>query len=178
MAERSREIQLVRQVCFSHGKESGPWGTKIRALADVARELGWSVESIDYQGIDDPDARVRKLLDWGRSRSHPVVHVGSSMGGYVATAAAALHPARALFLLAPAFYVHDYEDRVPQSPNCPATIVHGWRDEVIPWESSVRFAARCYARLLLIDGDHRLTEALPEIAVFFREFLRELHDVE
>ena len=25
-------------VCFSHGQESGPWGTKIRALADVARD--------------------------------------------------------------------------------------------------------------------------------------------
>ncbi len=23
-------------VCFSHGKESGPWGTKIKALAGVA----------------------------------------------------------------------------------------------------------------------------------------------
>ena len=32
-------------VCFSHGQESGPWGTKIRELADVAREAP--------QGTDD-----------------------------------------------------------------------------------------------------------------------------
>jgi hypothetical protein len=44
-------------VCFSHGQESGPWGTKIRALADVAH----AVESLDYQGMADPQARARKL---------------------------------------------------------------------------------------------------------------------
>lgn len=168
----------MRQVCFSHGKESGPWGTKITALAAIARDLGWAVESIDYQGIDDPDDRVRKLLDWGRDQASPPVHVGSSMGGYVAAKTVARQQARGLFLLAPAFYVPGYEDEVPEPPSCPTTIVHGWRDEVIPWAGSVRFAARCNARLLLINGDHRLTAALPEIGVLFREFLRELNDVE
>jgi pimeloyl-ACP methyl ester carboxylesterase len=162
---------------FSHGKESGPWGTKIRALAEVARNLDWSVESLDYQGIDDPEARVGKLLDWCRGQTSPVVLVGSSMGGHVAAVAATRWPAVALFLLAPAFYVPGYEDRVPEPPKCPIAIVHGWRDEVIPWSGSVRFASQCAARLLLIDGDHRLTAALPEIAVFFREFLREFDHV-
>jgi hypothetical protein len=32
---------------FSHGKESGPWGRKITAMAALARELGLGVESID-----------------------------------------------------------------------------------------------------------------------------------
>jgi len=30
-------------VYFAHGKESGPWGIKITALAQVARELGLAV---------------------------------------------------------------------------------------------------------------------------------------
>mgnify|MGYP003397168733 CR=1 FL=1 len=30
-------------VCFSHGQESGPWGTKIRALAD-----GWTIVTADH----------------------------------------------------------------------------------------------------------------------------------
>ena len=36
-------------VIFSHGKESGPWGSKIRALADVAERLGAQVMSVDYR---------------------------------------------------------------------------------------------------------------------------------
>ena len=54
----------VGTVCFSHGKESGPWGSKIKCLAKVAERCGFAVESIDYQGIGDPDERVEKLLDW------------------------------------------------------------------------------------------------------------------
>ena len=36
------------KIIFSHGKESGPWGTKIKRLANVAKRLNCSVESIDY----------------------------------------------------------------------------------------------------------------------------------
>ncbi|MGH8540495.1 MAG: alpha/beta hydrolase, partial [Stenotrophobium sp.] len=35
-------------VCFAHGKESGPWGTKITHLAEVARGHGYEVMSPDY----------------------------------------------------------------------------------------------------------------------------------
>ncbi len=51
---------------FSHGQESGPWGRKIRAMADIGRHAGLPVESIDYQGIADPLLRVEKLLDYAR----------------------------------------------------------------------------------------------------------------
>ena len=54
-------------VCFSHGQESGPWGTKIQALGEVARAVGHAVESLDYQGMDDPQARARKLIAWCRT---------------------------------------------------------------------------------------------------------------
>jgi hypothetical protein len=39
------------KVIFSNGKESGPWGTKIRTLADIAKAHGHEVDSIDYTGI-------------------------------------------------------------------------------------------------------------------------------
>ena len=35
-----------RYVVFSHGKESGPWGSKIAAMAEIAREEGFTVESV------------------------------------------------------------------------------------------------------------------------------------
>ena len=50
-------------VLFSHGLESGPWGTKIRSMAELARGRGATVDSIDYQGMRDPDARVRRLIE-------------------------------------------------------------------------------------------------------------------
>lgn len=158
-------------VCFSHGKESGPWGTKISALADVAREIGWTVESLDYQGMDDPHARVARLREYCRGHGEPLALAGSSMGGFVAAAVAAELPMRGLFLMAPAFYVPGYEQYVPPPASCPTTIVHGWRDEVVPWQGSVRYAERSRARLTLLDGDHRLTDNLSELCALFAGFL-------
>ncbi len=165
----------TRHICFSHGKESGPWGTKIRALADVARAAGWTVESLDYQGIEDPHERVSRLLAYCREFAAPIALAGSSMGGFVSAAVAARLPVRGLFLMAPAFYVPGYEPYVPP-PVCPVSIVHGWRDEVVPWEGSVRYGQDCRARLTLIDGDHRLTENLGELARLFGMFLAELDE--
>ncbi|MCI0516667.1 MAG: alpha/beta hydrolase, partial [Woeseiaceae bacterium] len=67
-------------VYFSHGQESGPWGTKIRAMAEAAKALGCRVESIDYQGMADPTQRVEKLVAACRGVTEPLVLVGSSMG--------------------------------------------------------------------------------------------------
>ena len=36
-------------VVFSHGQESGPWGSKIAAMSEIARAEGFEVESVDYQ---------------------------------------------------------------------------------------------------------------------------------
>lgn len=166
----------ARHICFSHGQESGPWGTKIRALAEIARDEGWGVDSLDYQGIPDPHVRVARLAAYCRGRHAPVALAGSSMGGFVAARVAAQLPALGLFLMAPAFYVSGYEEHVPPAPSCPVTIVHGWRDEVVPWEGSVRYAAPCRARLALIDGDHRLTANLTEVTLLFRVFLRDLDE--
>ena len=49
-------------VYFNHGKESGPWGSKITKLADVARERGFAVESIDYRDLPDAGPRTARLL--------------------------------------------------------------------------------------------------------------------
>jgi pimeloyl-ACP methyl ester carboxylesterase len=159
-------------VCFAHGQESGPWGTKIRALAEVARLRGYPVESLDYQGQRDPRARVATLLAWRQRQSVAPILVGSSMGGYVALAAASEAGAAGVFLLAPALYVPGYEAiPVPEAPRCGVTIVHGWQDEVIPWAGSVRYGEVYGARVCLVPGDHRLIDALPGISLLFASFL-------
>lgn len=83
-------------VIFSHGKESGPWGSKIRALADVAERLGAQVMSVDYRehthgtpqdqnAEGEADRRVDQLLSITLPMHSQLVLVGSSMGAYVST---------------------------------------------------------------------------------------------
>ena len=63
-------------VYFSHGQESGPWGTKILAMSETVKALGCRIESIDYQGIADPTDRVDKLIAACRGVREPLVLVG------------------------------------------------------------------------------------------------------
>lgn len=162
-------------VCFSHGQDSGPWGTKICSLADSARALGWAVESLDYRGMADPLQRVEKCVAWCEQHGEPAVLYGSSMGGYVATAAAARVPARGLFLLAPALFMPGYEEYMPDPlPACPTIIVHGWRDDVVPFAGSLRYGEATGASVVLLDSDHRLTSDLDEIHRLFAPFLERL----
>jgi pimeloyl-ACP methyl ester carboxylesterase len=162
---------MVRYVVFSHGKESGPWGTKISALADIARAEGYEVESVDYRGIDNPLERVTRLLAYCRDFQGRLVLVGSSMGGYVATAGSRLLRAAGLFLIAPAFYMPGFEDAAPEPAACPITLVHGWRDAVVPVASSVRFAEQHGATLHVLDTDHRMQDRIAEIGYYFEYFL-------
>lgn len=164
-------------VYFSHGQESGPWGTKIQVMADVVRELGCRAESIDYQGIEDPTARVDKLIACCAGLTEPLVLVGSSMGGHVATAAAKRVNAIGLFVLAPAYFMPGYEDLTPAPPDLPVSIVHGWNDDIVPVENSIRFARSCNATLHLVNGDHRLTANLDEITVYLTQFLHNISSV-
>jgi len=164
----------MTMVIFSHGQESGPWGTKIRAMADVAKGLGCDADSIDYQGIADPADRVKRLIDKCSDIDEALVLVGSSMGGHVATAAAGPLGAAGLFVLAPAYYMPGYEDLTPAPPGMPFCIVHGWRDDVVPVENSIRFAQSCNAELHLLDGGHRLTENIDEINYYFSRFIAKI----
>ena len=150
-------------VAFSHGKESGPWGAKITAMAAAVRDLKIEAASVDYRGIDDPAARVAKLLEAAAGLQGPLVLVGSSMGGHVAAAAAARVKVRGLFLLAPAFYMPGFESHTPQDVACPTVIVHGWRDDIVPVDNSIRWAREHRARLHVLDSDHRLEDKIEEI---------------
>ena len=111
------------KIIFSHGKESGPWGSKITALAEIARKSAFpnsiDVESIDYTGTADPDERVELL---GKSLNRDdLVLVGSSMGGYVSAVAAQQYAVRGLFLMAPAFYMPGYRNHEFSTMRCPVT---------------------------------------------------------
>ncbi|HEY5020379.1 MAG TPA: alpha/beta hydrolase [Steroidobacteraceae bacterium] len=160
-----------RYVVFSHGKDSGPWGKKITALADVARSEGYEVESVDYRGVEAIKGRSDKLIEVCKSLSGDLVLVGSSLGGYIALSAASLLHARGAFLMAPALYMEGLPPLRERVLDCPAAVVHGWRDEVVPVEHSIRFAREYRASLHLLDGDHQLHDQLSFIKYLFEYFL-------
>ena len=93
------------KVYFSHGKESGPRGTKIKRLAAIAEDMSCIVESIDYTDTMDPDLRVERLLEVLAGEDGDFALVGSSMGGYVPLMASEMVDAKAVFLMAPALYI-------------------------------------------------------------------------
>lgn len=172
-------------VVFSHGKESGPWGSKIQALAKVAKRLGAQVISVDYR--EDPpgtpqdqnaageaDRRVGQLLAINPPEHKQRVLVGSSMGGYVSTVACIRIPVDGLFLLAPAFYLPGYANQGVAPRAKKTMLVHGWSDSVVPVQNSIRFAREQRCDLYLLDGDHRLNDALPKIEPLFELFLRQV----
>jgi len=160
-------------VIFSHGLEGSPQGAKILALRQVAEQQGHATESLDYQG-QPPLQRVNTLLAFARHRHAAPVLVGSSLGGHVAAAASIELAASGLFLLAPAFYMPGYEQYTPAPARCPVSIVHGWRDEVVPVDNSIRYAREYRAQLQLIDADHRMLDCIALICGYFDLYLRRL----
>lgn len=159
-----------RLVCFAHGKESGPWGTKITHLAETARRRGYEVMSPDYSHTHDPHERVAQLLRLA-PQARRLVLVGSSMGGYVsAMACAALQP-QALFLLAPALYFPGF-DGEPQGVPRLCAVVHGWGDDIVPVDRAIRFARTHRAALHVLDSGHTLNDQLPALDLLFDDLLQ------
>lgn len=151
---------------FSHGKESGPWGSKIAAMAEhIKNQFECEIHSLDYQQINSPDERAEYLMRYLESLSGPIVLVGSSMGGYVSTLAATNKDVAGLLLLAPAFYLQGYSQQNPTIEN-PAfqnkntIIIHGWHDDIVPFVNSVKFAKEHSAKLVLVDDGHRLSNSI------------------
>jgi len=164
---------MALHVVFSHGQESGPWGTKIKAMANLAMSLGCEVKSIDYQGIEAADHRVMKLVSECLSIKEAICLVGSSMGGFVASAAAKEVKAIGLFVLAPAYYMKGFDYTPFEAADIPTEIIHGWRDDIVPVKNSIRYAEKNHAKLHILDGDHRLTENIEDISTYLEIFLNQ-----
>lgn len=161
------------KVIFSHGKESGPWGSKIKRLAATAEQLVFSVDSIDYTGIVCPDERVEKLTAYLANETEPFVLVGSSMGGYVSLIAAEKYLPAGVFLLAPALYMSEYLRQDYRYNFNNLTILHGWSDDVISYKNSVKYCERAKCTLHLVNGDHRLNDSIETVDDLFSSFLHQ-----
>ena len=160
-------------VHFLHGKESGPWGSKITYLANIVRDLGYDVDSIDYSLTFDPEKRVQMLAESHAKRPAAYL-VGSSMGGWVALTASAAVDVKGVFLLAPAVYLDDYPPHRVGCPGSAIEIVHGWHDSLIPYQNVVRFSQEHLCTLHLVDDEHRLQHSLEQIGEYLTSFLKRM----
>lgn len=162
---------MSKLAIYNHGKDSQPWGEKALVLAEVAKAHGYTVISPDYRGQTDPEARVDKLLatDWQAYRQ--VVLIGSSMGAYVATAAAPTIRPQGLFLLAPAFYLPGYPRQNFAPPAERTRVYHGWNDTIVPPENAWRFCRTYKVTLTMFDSDHNLLDKLPQLTDELDRFL-------
>lgn len=160
-------------VHFIHGKESGPWGSKITYLAQIVSEMGYDVDSLDYSSTFDPVKRVQMLAQSHAKRPAAYL-VGSSMGGWVALTASAAITVDGLFLLAPAVYMDDYPQHKVGCSGNTIEIVHGWHDSLIPYQNVVRFSKEHNCTLHLVDDEHRLQHRLDQVGEYLKTFLKRM----
>ena len=144
-------------VYWLHGLDAAPMGMKSTAIATMLKQRGVEFKAPDFRGMDDPDQRVGHFLNVLEEQKEPPVVVGSSLGGYVAAATALQREFRAVLLLCPALYFPGTSVRDYSALKCPATLIHGWQDALIPPEDSFKFAREHHAVLHLVDADHQLS---------------------
>ena len=96
------------------------------------------------------------------------------MGGYVSLVCAKATNPAAVFLLAPALFMPDYAQQNYATNTNNIEIIHGWSDDVIPVEHSIKYAQQAQCALHLIDGDHRLNTSITQVVDLFRLFLQKI----
>lgn len=175
-----RNSELKPNIVFSHGKESGPNGTKIKRLMAVAEELGIPTISVDYRNCTTADDRVallRQTIIGLNVPSQQVVLVGSSMGGYVSMVIAGEQSVAGLFLMAPALWMpaEEYTIQSYHPMTTKVEITHGLHDDIVPCEHSIRFAREhANTTLHLVPDDHRLKASHDFLTCQFKRFLEEM----
>ena len=158
------------KIYLAHGRGGSQHSKEIFHLARTAKRAGHITHCINDTDSEDPELRSARLTALVAAEPEPVVLMGFSMGGYTAMLAAAAHPekVRGLFLVAPALYAPRYQ--VKSYPTIsPTEIVHGWDDDVILYEHSVRYAKEAGATLHLVPAGH-LFYQVDELALLCRHF--------
>ena len=155
------------QLCFFHGLDSSPQGTKGTLLR----------EHYPTCWIPELSSDVYQRLEFlEREMPAPMLVVGSSLGGLTAILHAMRHPEmfRGLVLLAPAVGAKDKEFFTAEQRQVleslyipraiPAVVIAALRDELIPVAAIRRLIERSPDRerieLLEVDDDHNLHDSL------------------
>ena len=152
---------------------SSPDSSKIQHLKPRVEAQAYQVDIPDHSHIRSADERVETFLSRDDLAIGDCVLYGSSMGGYVATVLSEHLKPSGLFLLAPAFYLPGYANQAPVPHADKVSIVHGWHDDIVPLESSIRFAREHNSTLHIINGEHHLRDNIDTITGLFTLFLKQ-----
>ena len=161
-------------VIYSHGKEGSPFGTKSKVLKSSTIQRGQAFKSIDYSDCKSVEERIEKLKFSINNTKGSIILVGSSMGGYVSTVVANEIEIDGLFLIAPALYIRSYaiQEYAPLAKYI--TVRHGWNDEIIPIENSMRFSKKNKAKLEILEDNHRMSNTIVDLKNSFTSFLKSI----
>jgi pimeloyl-ACP methyl ester carboxylesterase len=153
---------------FLHGTGGHPSGTKGQWLSRSFELFG-----PHYTTDGDLDASVAQVADYWATRresgaAEPELLVGSSYGGAVLwrLIERGIWTGPALFM-APAFVLAGplgaLTNALPPSYTAPMLIIHGFADDVVPFDDSLAFA-RMHSGCTLMGGHwgHRLQEVLED----------------
>lgn len=162
-------------VFLSHGLESGPGGTKIQAMKQVAEEFaGVRAEAVDHRSTRDPEERLAQMQqamkDAGADPSRTIL-AGSSMGGWVCARTSELTPVLGCFLLAPALALAKYPESRPDIRATFCQLILGWHDDVVPPMPVIELAQEQSLPTLILPDGHRLEESVDRVTREFRAFL-------
>ncbi|MCK9425996.1 MAG: hypothetical protein M0Q21_08170 [Ignavibacteriaceae bacterium] len=188
-------------VIYSHGRFGSPWyGFKIEALRPVALKMGINMISIRYpedMPIEEMEDKLFNVIKDDVNVPGDLVLLSSSRGAYISTRISQkvityfeneevrmdddkTLPKRHLlgqFLIAPAFYIKPeyYPDQNPTpASSIKTTIVHGFDDNVIASENSIKFSKLFKSQLYLIEGGHRLNSQRARLCLLFESFLTDI----
>lgn len=155
-----------------HGKESGPNGSKIRYLSEVARNLEWETLVPDMSRCVSLAERLSLVRSLKLSESRPLVFAGSSMGGHVACLLSRWERPDALFLMAPAVGLPGYTEPYPIPDVDKIVMISAVDDDVVPISNIRRFRDMLPLdrRCIEVRDDHRLSSS----ETLLREEMRRL----
>ncbi len=161
----------MAQLVFLHGLESGPHGSKFKALA--AMGLG-PVLAPDCTGITEPAARMRVIAP-ALAEQRKMVIVGSSFGGLMALQYVAAHPEHvaALVLCAPAVQraIPGWLPP-PLKLTIPVRVLQGAQDALVPLAAVQAYCAANGLPVTVVEDDHALAASREVMADLVREVWR------
>jgi pimeloyl-ACP methyl ester carboxylesterase len=160
------------EVIFSHGKEGSPHGSKSKIINDVCEAHNVKFTTIDYKECKSVNERVSLLDSKVKSNTNRLILVGSSMGGYVSAVCSNKYRTLGLFLIAPALYLTRYDVQEFKSLAANIAVRHGWDDDIISVDNSIKFCKTHNCALSIVDDDHRMSKTRHELKIHFTNFLK------
>jgi pimeloyl-ACP methyl ester carboxylesterase len=141
------------RIIFLHGLESNSQGRKTVVL----RRFFPEIIIPDFTG--ELQTRMDKLYPILGDKDNWTI-IGSSFGGLMGALFATAHPqqVRKLILLAPALFLPEFAEHLPQPVEVPTIVYHGDQDTVVPLEITRQLAEKVFRNLTfnVVQDNHGL----------------------